>query len=232
ALIKMKGVSLENLYEKFKEGEVKELKIIVKADVQGSVEALKESLSKLSTDEIKINVIHASTGAITESDILLASASHAIVIGFNVRPTAKVMDLAQKEKVDVRYYNVIYRLLNDIKDAMSGMLEPEYKEKVIGEAEIRQIFKVPKVGMVAGCYVTNGKIERGANVRVLRDGVVVYDGKLASLKRFKEDVKEVAAGYECGMGFENFQDIKVGDTVEAYIVEEVKRTIDFQTANE
>ncbi|MDL1969525.1 MAG: translation initiation factor IF-2 [Candidatus Desulfofervidaceae bacterium] len=232
ALIKMKGVSLENLYEKFKEGEVKELKIIVKADVQGSVEALKESLSKLSTDEIKINVIHASTGAITESDILLASASHAIVIGFNMRPTAKVMDLAQKEKVDVRYYNVIYRLLNDIKDAMSGMLEPEYKEKVIGEAEIRQIFKVPKVGMVAGCYVTNGKIERGANVRVLRDGVVVYDGKLASLKRFKEDVKEVAAGYECGMGFENFQDIKVGDTVEAYIVEEVKRTIDFQTANE
>lgn len=229
ALVKMAGVSLENIYEKFKEGEVKELKLILKADVQGSVEALKESLAKLGTDEIKVNIIHASTGAITESDILLASASHAIVIGFNVRPSAKVMDLAQKEKVDVRYYNVIYRLLNDIKDAMSGMLEPEYEEKVIGEAEIRQIFKVPKVGMVAGCYVTNGKIERNVKVRILRDGVVVYNGKLASLKRFKEDVREIAAGYECGMSFENFQDIKVGDIVEAYVVEEIKRTIDFQT---
>ncbi len=223
ALLKAGGISLENIYEKLKEGEVKELKLVVKADVQGSVEAIREALQKLSTDEVKVNIIHASTGTITESDILLAAASHAIVIGFNVRPSAKVKELAQREKVDVRFYNVIYQLVNDVKDAMSGMLEPEYREKVIGEAEIRQLFKVPKVGMVAGCYVTNGKIERGAKIRILREGVVIYDGKLASLKRFKEDVKEVAAGYECGMSFENFQDIKVNDIVEAYMVEEVKR---------
>jgi translation initiation factor IF-2 len=231
-LVKAGGISLENIYEKLKEGEVKELKLIVKADVQGSVEAIREALQKLSTDEVKVNIIHTSTGTITESDILLAAASHAIVIGFNVRPGAKVKELAQRENVDVRFYNVIYHLVNDIKDAMSGMLEPEYREKIIGEAEIRQLFKVPKVGMVAGCYVTSGKIERGAKIRILREGVVVYDGKLASLKRFKEDVKEVAAGYECGMSFENFQDIKVNDIVEAYVIEEVKRELASQPSRQ
>jgi len=224
------GVSLENLYEKIEEGEIKELKLIIKADVQGSVEALKEALTKLSTQEIKVNVIHASTGVITESDILLASASHAVIIGFNVRPSAKVMDLAEKEKVDIRYYEVIYQLLDDIQDAMKGLLEPEHKERIIGEAEIRQLFKVPKVGVVAGCYVRKGEIKRSCKVRILRDGVVVYNGQLSSLKRFKEDVKEVGTGYECGMGFENFQDVKVGDIVEAYVVEEVEKTIDFQVS--
>ncbi len=228
ALLKSGGISLENIYKRLQEGEIKELKLIVKADVQGSVEAIKDALNKLSTDEIKVSIIHASTGTITESDILLAAASNAIVIGFNVRPNAKVKELAQTEGVDIRYYNVIYHLLNDIQDAMAGMLEPEIKEKVIGEAQIRQLFKVPKVGIVAGCYVTNGRIERGANVRIVREGIVVYDGKLASLKRFKEDVKEVAAGYECGMSFENFQDIKVNDVVEAYIVEEMKRDLSSQ----
>ena len=222
------GVSLENLYEKIEEGEIKELKLIIKADVQGSVEALKEALTKLSTQEIKINIIHASTGVITESDILLASASHAVIIGFNIRPSAKVMDLAEKEKVDIRYYDVIYQLLDDIQASIKGLLGPEYKEKVIGEAEIRQLFKVPKVGVVAGCYVRKGEIKRSCKVRILRDGVVVYNGQLSSLKRFKEDVKEVGTGYECGMSFENFQDIKVGDIIEAYIVEEVEKTIDFR----
>ncbi|MDL1965514.1 MAG: translation initiation factor IF-2 [Candidatus Desulfofervidus auxilii] len=222
------GVSLENLYEKIEEGEIKELKLIIKADVQGSVEALKEALTKLSTQELKINIIHASTGVITESDILLASASHAVIIGFNIRPSAKVMDLAEKEKVDIRYYDVIYQLLDDIQASIKGLLGPEYKEKVIGEAEIRQLFKVPKVGVVAGCYVRKGEIKRSCKVRILRDGVVVYNGQLSSLKRFKEDVKEVGTGYECGMSFENFQDIKVGDIIEAYIVEEVEKTIDFR----
>ena len=184
----------------------------------------------MSTQEIKVNVIHASTGVITESDILLASASHAVIIGFNVRPSAKVMDLAEKEKVDIRYYEVIYQLLDDIQNAMKGLLEPEHKERIIGEAEIRQLFKVPKVGVVAGCYVRKGEINRSCKVRILRDGVVVYNGQSSSLKRFKEDVKEVGTGYECGMSFENFQDIKVGDIVEAYVVEEVEKTINFQVS--
>jgi translation initiation factor IF-2 len=226
------GVSLENLYEKFEEGEVKELKLIIKADVQGSVEALKEALTKLSREEIEVNIIHASTGVITESDILLASASHAIIVGFNVRPSAKVMELAEKEKVDIRYYDVIYQLLDDIQNAMKGLLGPEHREKVMGEVEIRQLFKVPKVGIIAGCYVRKGKIDRSYRVRILRDGVVVYNGRLVSLKRFKEDAKEVGTGYECGMSFENFQDFKVGDIVEAYVVEEIEKTIDFQAPKE
>lgn len=224
ALIKA-GVSFENIYEKFKEGEIKELKLIIKADVQGSVEALKEALTRLSTEEIKVNVIHAATGSITESDILLASASKAIVIGFNVRPSAKVKELAEKEKVDVRYYDVIYHLLDEMQDAMRGMLAPEYQEKIVGEAEIRQLFKVSKVGKVAGCLVKEGKIERSHRIRILRNGLAIYEGKLASLKRFKEDVKEVNAGYECGMSFENFQDFKVGDVVQGYILEEIKREL-------
>jgi len=224
ALVKA-GVSFENIYQKFKEGEIKELKLIVKADVQGSVEAIKEALTRLSTDEIKVNIIHASTGSITESDILLASASKAVVIGFNVRPSGKIRELAEREKVDIRYYEVIYHLLDEVQDAMRGMLAPEYQEKVMGEAEIRQLFKVPKVGKVAGCFVKDGKIERSHRIRILRDGTAIYKGKLASLKRFKEDVKEVMAGYECGMSFENFQDFKVGDIVQAYILEEVKREL-------
>ncbi len=225
SLVKAGKVSLEDLYHRFKKGEIKELKLIIKADVQGSVEAIGDALQKLSTNEIRINIIHASTGAITESDVMLASASNAIIIGFNVRPSGKVQEISQHEKVDIRYYNVIYQMISDIQNAMAGMLEPEYQEKIQGRAEIRQLFKVPKVGMVAGCYVTEGKIERGGKVRIVRDGAVVYDGKISSLKRFKEDVKEVIAGYECGMCFENFQDMKEGDVLEAYLLEEIKRTI-------
>ena len=223
SLVKAGKVSLEDLYHRFKEGEIKELKLIIKADVQGSVEAIGDALQKLSTNEIRINIIHASTGAITESDVMLASASNAIIIGFNVRPSGKVQEISQHEKVDIRYYNVIYQMISDIQNAMAGMLEPEYQEKIQGRAEIRQLFKVPKVGMVAGCYVTEGKIERGGKVRIVRDGAVVYDGKISSLKRFKEDVKEVIAGYECGVCFENFQDMKEGDVLEAYLLEEIKR---------
>ncbi len=225
SLVKAGKVSLEDLYHRFKKGEIKELKLIIKADVQGSVEAIGDALQKLSTNEIRINIIHASTGAITESDVMLASASNAIIIGFNVRPSGKVQEISQHEKVDIRYYNVIYQMISDIQNAMAGMLEPEYQEKIQGRAEIRQLFKVPKVGMVAGCYVTEGKIERGGKVRIVRDGAVVYDGKISSLKRFKEDVKEVIAGYECGVCFENFQDMKEGDVLEAYLLEEIKRTI-------
>ncbi len=218
-------MSLEKLFEKLKEGEIKELKVVLKADVQGTLEALKDSLNKLSTDEVRVNIIRSGIGAITESDIMLASASDAIVIGFNVRPTSKAKELAEQEKVEVRFYDVIYKLIEDVKAAMSGLLEPEYEEQVVGVAEVRATFKVPKVGVVAGCYVKEGKLERGAKVRLLRDNVVIYTGKIASLKRFKEDVKEVVAGYECGVGLENFQDIKVGDIIEAFEVVEIKREL-------
>lgn len=225
SLVKASKVSLEDLYRRFKEGKTKELKLIIKADVQGSVEALSDALQKLSSDEIRVNIIHASAGAITESDVMLASASDAIIIGFNVRPSTNVQELSHHEKVDIRYYDVIYRMIGDIQNAMTGMLEPEYQEKIMGYAQIKQLFKVPKVGLVAGCYVSQGKIERGAKVRIIRDGTVIYDGKIDSLKRFKESVKEVIAGYECGISFENFQDIKEGDGLEAYQLLEVKRTI-------
>ena len=228
SLVKASKVSLEDLYQRFKEGKTKELKLIIKADVQGSVGALNDALQKLSTDEIRVNIIHASAGAITESDVMLASASDAIIIGFNVRPSTNVQELSHHEKVDIHYYDVIYRMIGDIQNAMIGMLEPEYQERIIGYAQIRQLFKVPKVGVVAGCYVNEGKIERGAKVRIVRDGTVIYDGKIGSLKRFKEDVKEVIAGYEFGISFENFQDMKEGDSLEAYLLEEVKRTIPIQ----
>jgi len=218
-------MSLEKLFEKLKEGEIKELKVVLKADVQGTLEALKDSLNKLSTDEVRVNIIRSGIGAITESDIMLASASDAIVIGFNVRPTSKAKALAEQEKVEVRFYDVIYKLIEDVKKAMSGLLEPEYEEQIVGVAEVRATFKVPKVGVVAGCYVKEGKLERGAKVRLLRDNVVIYTGKIASLKRFKEDVKEVVVGYECGVGLENFQDIKVGDLIEAFEVVEIKREL-------
>ncbi len=218
-------LSLEKVFEKLKEGEIKELKIVLKADVQGTLEALRDALQKLSTDEVRVNIIRSGIGAITESDIMLAAASNAIVIGFNVRPTSKAKEVAKEEKVDVRYYDVIYHALEEVKKALSGLLEPEYEERVVGIAEVRATFKIPRVGTVAGCYVKEGKIMRGANVRLVREGVVVYTGKVASLKRFKEDVKEVAAGYECGVGLENFQDIKEGDILEVFEVVEIKKEL-------
>ncbi|MBW1999819.1 MAG: translation initiation factor IF-2 [Deltaproteobacteria bacterium] len=214
-------VSLDDLFQRIKEGEVKELNIVIKADVQGSLEALSDSLLKLGTDEVKLKIIHSSTGAITESDVMLASASGAIIIGFNVRANPRVREIVEREKVDVRYYDVIYNVIKDIRAAMSGLLEPIRKENVMGRAEIKETFHVPRVGAVAGCYVTDGRVERNAKVRLLRDEVVIYDGKLSSLKRFKDDVKEVQAGYECGLVLENFQDIKPGDVLEFYQVEEI-----------
>jgi len=215
-------VNLEGLYEKIKEGKIKELNIILKTDVQGSLEALSEALVKLGTEEVKIKMIHSSTGAIKESDVMLASASGAVIIGFRVRANPRVIEVAEKENVNINYYDVIYNLIDDIRKAMAGLLEPIYKENVIGRADIKEIFNVPKIGTVAGCYVTDGHIERNAMVRLLRDDVVVFDGKMASLRRFKGDVKDVAAGYECGIGLESFQDIKPGDVFEVYKVEHIK----------
>ena len=216
------SVSLDNLFDRIKEGEVKELNIIIRADVQGSVEALVDSLTKLSTEDVKLKVIHGGTGAVTESDVMLASASKAIVICFNVRANPVVKTLAGKENVDLRFYNVIYKVIEDIRSAMEGLLEPVYNENIIGRADIKQIFHVSKVGTIAGCYVTDGKIERGAKVRLLRDDVVIFDGNLSSLKRFKDDVKDVSSGFECGVGLENYNDIKPGDVFEFYTLEEMK----------
>jgi translation initiation factor IF-2 len=215
-LVKSSKISLEELYNQIKAGDVKELRVVLKADVQGSVEALTEALRRMSTDEVKLRVIHGSVGGITESDILLAAASNAIVIGFNVRPESKGAALAAKEGVDVRLYTIIYEAVADVRAAMEGMLEPTFREQTHGRVEIRQTFNIQSVGTVAGCYVTEGKIQRGSLIRLLRDQVVVFEGKLASLKRFKDDVREVASGYECGLGLEGFQDIKQGDVVEAY----------------
>ncbi len=216
-------ISLEDLFEKMQHGELKELNIIVKADVQGSVEAVRQSIEKLSNEEVSVRVIHGGVGAITESDIMLASASNAIVIGFNVRPSTGANTLVEREKVDMRTYRIIYEAIEDIEKAMKGMLDPEYVEEELGKAEIRMPFKVPNAGMVAGSYVINGKILRNAKARLVRDGIVVYDGTIDSLRRFKDDVKEVATGYECGIGLTNFNDIKEGDIIEAYIIKEVER---------
>ena len=215
-------VSLDDLFQKIKEGEVKELNLVLKADVQGSIEAISDSLTKLATEEVKLKIIHSSTGAISETDVMLASASGAIIIGFNVRANPRVTELAEKEKVDIRYYDVIYNLIQDIRSAMAGLLEPVLKENVIGRATVKEVFHIPKVGAVAGCAVTDGRVERNARSRLLRDEVVVFDGKIASLRRFKDDVKEVQTGYECGISLENFQDIKPGDVFEVYQVEEVR----------
>ncbi len=223
ALEKEKRVSLEDLFNQMKAGEVKELNVVLKADAQGSIEAIRKSLQELSTPEVKVNVIHAGVGPITENDIMLAAASNAIVVGFNVRPDSAARKAAEREKVDVRTYRVIYDIVDEIKKAMEGLLEPEEKEVYLGSAEVRATFKVPKVGTVAGCYVRDGVIRRNADVRLVRDGVVIYEGKISSLKRFKDDVKEVQAGYECGVGLENFNDIKVGDVIECYTIEKVKR---------
>ena len=218
--MKSAKVSLTDLYDKINKGEVKELNLVIKADVQGSIEALKETLAKLSTEAIKIKVIHSAVGGINEGDVMLASASNAIVVGFNVRPDVKAQGIAEKESVDLRLYTIIYNLVDEIKAAMEGMLAPVIKEEIVGRASVREVFRITKVGNVAGCYVTDGKITRGAKVRLIRDNVVIYDGKLAALKRFKDDVKEVASGYECGMSIEGYNDIKTGDVLELYMLRE------------
>ncbi len=224
-MAKSSKVSLEQLYAQIQEGDVKELKIIIKADVQGSVEAVKDALSKLSTDACRLVVIHTAVGGIIESDITLASASNAIVLGFNVRPETKATSLAEKEGVDIRLYNIIYDAVDDIKNAMEGLLAPTFKEKTLGRIEVRETFHVSKVGTVAGCYVLDGKVVRNAKARLVRDNIVIWEGSLNSLKRFKDDVREVQSGYECGLGLENYNDIKVGDIIEAYEMEEVKSTL-------
>lgn len=216
-------ISLDDLFNQIQAGKVKELNIIIKADVQGSVEALKQSLEKLSNDEVKIKAIHGGVGAITETDVMFASASNAIIIGFNVRPQPSAATLAEKHKVDIRLYRVIYDAIEDMQSAMKGMLEPEYKEVVTGHAEVRAIFKASSVGTIAGCYVTDGKVNRNNEARVIRDGVVIYEGKIASLKRFKDDAREVNAGFECGITLEKFNDIKEGDIIETYTMEAVPR---------
>ena len=220
-LAKTSTLTLEKYYEQMKNGLVKDLNLIIRADVQGSIEALSEAVEKISSSEVKVNIVHSATGAIAESDITLAAVSNAIVIGFNVRPNPKVRDLANEHNVDIRFYDVIYNAVNDVKRAMIGLMEPTYEEHFIGRAEVREVFSISKVGNVTGCYVTEGKIERGQSIRLLRDGVVVYDGKIRSLRRFKDDAKEVQSGYECGLGIENFNDVKVNDVIECYEVEEV-----------
>jgi len=225
-LAKATKVTLESFLAAKAGEEAKSLNLIIKADVQGSLEAISEALHKLSTDEVKINLLHGGAGAITESDILLASASTAIIIGFNVRPAARIKEAAERENVEIRSYDIIYKLVSDIKDAMTGMLAPVYTETYLGQAEVRETFNVPKVGTIAGCGVVDGKLVRNTGVRLLRDGVVLYTGKLSSLKRFKDDAKEVTKGYECGAGLENFNDIKIGDVIEAFEEVQEKPSLD------
>ena len=216
-------ISLDALFSQVQEGQIKELNVIVKADVQGSVEAVRQSLGKLSNDKVVVKSIHGGVGAITESDVMLASASNAIIIGFNVRPSSGAQSLAAKEEVDIRLYKIIYNALEDLEAAMKGMLDPEFKEVELGKAQVRATFKLPNGTVIAGCYVTEGKILRNANVRLVRDGIVITDGTISSLKRFKDDAKEVATGYECGIGIYNFNDIKEGDIIEAYKMQEIER---------
>ena len=225
-LAKTNRLSLEGLFEKMQKGEVKDLNLIIKADVDGSIEALRDSLVKLSNEEVSINVVHAATGTITESDISLAAVSNAIIIGFNVRPNAKVQELAAEENVDMRFHNVIYNVIKEVKDSIVGMMESTFEERLLGRADVRQTFHVPKIGTIAGCYVTDGKIQRGQLMRLLRDGIITYEGKNSSLRRFKDDVKEVQSGYECGIGIENFNDIKVGDVIESYYLEEIRPEVE------
>ena len=217
-------ITLEQLYQKIKEG-TKEFNVIVKGDVQGSIEALTEALNKLSTANVKLKIIHSSTGTITETDVMLASASNAIILGFNVRPTSRVVEVAGAEGVEIKLYDVIYNVIADVKAAMEGLLEPVYREVIQGRAEVRKLFKIPKVGTIAGSYVTDGKIIRKSNLKLVRDGVTIYDGKPLSLKRFDEDVKEVTSGFECGIGIDGFNDIREGDIIEAYINEKVERKL-------
>ncbi|MDR1781665.1 MAG: translation initiation factor IF-2 [Bacilli bacterium] len=217
------ALSLDDLSRQIKEGDIKEINVIVKADVAGSAEAIKATLEKTNIEGVRINVVRSSAGAISESDVLLAQASNSIIYGFNVRPIASVRQKAEEEGVQIRLHNVIYKIVEELEDAMKGMLDPDIVEKITGQAEVRQIFKVSKIGTIAGCYVTEGNIVRNSQVRLIRDGVVIYDGELGSLKRFKDEVKEVASGYECGLTIENYNDIKEGDVVEGYIMEEVSK---------
>lgn len=225
-LRQVRHVTLDDISKNIQAGEVKELSIIVKGDVDGSVEALSESLTKLSNEEVKVNVIHKGVGAINDADVLLAAASQAIIVGFHVRPLSSTRKLAESENVEIRLYSVIYDAINEVKSALEGLLSPEIKEEIMGVADVREIFKVPKVGTVAGCYVQEGKITRNSKVRLIRNGIVIYEGNLSSLKRFKDDVREVDSGYECGMGIEGFNDIKVGDSIEAFKLSEHKRTLE------
>jgi translation initiation factor IF-2 len=218
-------ISLDNLFEKMAESETKELKVVLRADVQGTLEAFGQAAQKLSTEAIRVRVLHEGTGGITENDVQLAAASEAIIIGFNVRPPAKVVELAEREGVDIRSYDVSYHALEDIQKAMTGMLEPVFQERALGTAEVRQTFHISKVGTIAGCLVTAGKVERNARVRVVRDGTVVFTGKILSLKRVKDDAREVLTGFECGISIERFNDIKVGDLLEVYAIDEIAATL-------
>jgi len=215
-------LNLDNLFQHMQDGKIKDLNLIIRADVNGSIEAIKDSLEKLSNQEVKINVLHSATGAIAESDVSLAAVSEAIIIGFNVRPNPKVQSMSMDENVSIRYYNIIYNVIQDIQNAIVGLMASTFEEKVIGNAEVRDLFHVPKIGTIAGCYVLDGRIARGQKVRLVRDGVVLYDGKISSLRRFKDDMKEVLTGFECGIGIENYNDIKLGDIIECYVIEEIK----------
>ncbi|MEG2770163.1 MAG: translation initiation factor IF-2, partial [Oscillospiraceae bacterium] len=215
-------VTLDNLFSQIEQGEMKELDIIVKADVQGSAEAVKQSLEKLTDDEVRVKVIHAGVGTITKSDIMLASASHAIIIGFNVRPDPVAKEEAAQAEVEMRMYRVIYDAINDVKDAMKGMLDPKFREVEQGRIEVREVYKISTAGTIAGCYVLSGKVTRTSKIRIVRDGIVITEDDIDSLRRFKDDVKEVAKGFECGIGLEKFADIKEGDIYESYIIEEYR----------
>ncbi len=215
-------ITLDNLFDQMKQGDMKELQIIVKADVQGSVEAVRQSLEKLSNEEVRVNVIHGGVGAISESDVMLASASNAIIVGFNVRPDPVAEENAKRDGVDLRLYRIIYDCIDEIESAMKGMLAPKFRELPLGKAECREVYKITNVGTIAGAHVTTGKITRAAQIRVVRDGIVITEDKIASLRRFKDDVKEVAEGYDCGIGLERFNDIKEGDILEAFVMEEYR----------
>ena len=217
-------ITLEQLYQKIKEG-VKDFNVIIKGDVQGSIEAISDALHKLSTEDVRLKIIHSSAGAISETDVMLASASNAIIIGFNVRPDARVVEIAQQEGVEIKLYDIIYNVIADVRAAMEGLLEPEYKEVVQGRAEVRELFKVPKIGIIAGCHVTDGKVVRSAGIKLVRDSIVIFDGKMLSLRRFKDDAKEVLTDFDCGIGIEGFNDIRVGDVIEAYITEKLERKL-------
>jgi len=220
------NISLDQLFSKMTRGDFSELGVVLKGDVAGSIEAIKASFDKLKTEEVEVKVIHSAVGGISESDVLLASTSGAVIVGFNVRPDTAAQRLAKEKGIEIKCYKIIYELLDDIKKAMGGLLKPDLVEKDLGSAQVRDIFSVPKIGVIAGCFVTDGKVIRGSKVRLVREGRLVYDGIMSSLKRFKDDAKEVASGYECGIGIENYNDIKVGDIIEAYQVDEVARSLE------
>jgi translation initiation factor IF-2 len=224
-VVNQRPASLQELLRRQERSEIPELNLVVKADVQGSLGALTDAFLKLPQDEVRVNLVHSGAGAITEHDVDLAKTATAIVVGFNVRPNANARELAEREGVDIRLYRVIYDAIDDVKAALSGMLKPEERESILGEAEVRQTFRVPKLGVIAGCYLTRGTVRRNSQVRLIRDGVVAYEGRIASLRRFKDDVAEVREGFECGIGLENFQDVKEGDVIEAFEVEEFARQI-------